>query len=91
MRSDLDFLNTKHLEFRVNTRFCDKYALKFVADIHQADIILSTVSFEGMDRYLSTFNNLVPIILINSKLSENDFSKIETELVRITQNSLDNI
>lgn len=89
IRSDLTFLNTKHLEFRVRTRFCDKYTLEFTQDIHQADIILSTVSIHGMEEYESNFNHLVPIVLINSKISENDFVKIEAELVAITQSLLE--
>ncbi len=90
IRSDLTFLNTKHLEFRVSTRFCDKYSLKFTRDIHQADIILSTVSVNGMEEYTTSFKNLVPIVLIDSKISETDFAKIEAELLTITHTLLAN-
>ncbi|KAF1305688.1 helix-turn-helix domain-containing protein [Enterococcus saccharolyticus] len=89
LRSDLTFLNTKHLEFRITSHFCKQYALKFTDDIHHADLILSTVSLEGMNKYISKLNNLVPVILINSKISENDFAKIEDELITITQTLLE--
>lgn len=89
IHSDLTFLYTKHIEFRVSTRFCEKYFVEFTSDLHKADIILSTVSLKGMDEYVSDFNNLVPIILINSKISENDFAKIEDTLIQITNNLLE--
>lgn len=88
IRSDLTFLYTKHIEFRVSTRFCDQYFIEFTTDIHQADIILSTAALKEMDDYVSNFNNLIPIILINSKISENDFAKIEDALIQLTSTLL---
>lgn len=89
IRSDLTFLYTKHIEFRVSTRFCDQYFIEFTTDIHQADIILSTTSLNELDDYVTNFKNLVPIILINSKISENDFSKIEEALIQLTSTLLE--
>lgn len=89
IRSDLTFLYTKRIEFRVSTRFCHQYLVDFTSDIHRADIILSTVSMKGMDEYVSDFNNLVPIILINSKISESDFAKIQDALLQITDTLLE--